>query len=302
MTDRLFDESTLQKLERLALVAKKVRTGAIKGERRSLRRGTSQEFADYRDYTRGDDLRRVDWNLYARLERPFLKLFEEEEDLAVHVLVDGSDSMDWPKDGEDVDESHHKFRYALRLAGALAHIGLATGDQVAVTVLRGGAIAERWGPARGRGQTLGLLIWLEEQASGGETDLDASLTDYARRGGRPGLTLIISDMLSPSGYRDGLSALQGRGNEVGLLHVLAPEEIEPPLAGDLRLVDVETGDPQDVTVDGGMRDLFRRRLLAWRDDIAATCAGRDAHYLAVETSTPWEQVILYELRRAGMVK
>jgi uncharacterized protein (DUF58 family) len=109
-------------------------------------------------------------------------------------------------------------------------------------------------------------------------------------------------MLSPSGYRAGLSALQGRGNEVGLLHVLAPEEIEPPLAGDLRLLDVETGDPADVTVDGAMRDLYRRRLLAWRDDIAATCTGRDAHYLAVETSTPWEQVVLYELRRAGMVK
>jgi len=109
-------------------------------------------------------------------------------------------------------------------------------------------------------------------------------------------------MLSPSGYLDGLNALQGRGHEAGVLHVLAPEEIEPPLAGDLRLVDVETGDPQDVSMDGAMRDLYRRRLLSWRDDIAATCAGRDAHYLAVETSTPWEEVILYELRRAGMVK
>ena len=302
MTERLFDEATLRKLERLALIASKVRAGAIKGERRSVRRGTSLEFADYRSYTRGDDLRRIDWNVYARLERPFLKLFEEEEDLAVHLIVDASDSMDWPSGGEGVDESRHKFRYALRLVGALAHIGLTSGDQVAVTVLRGRAIAERWGPARGGGQTLRLLAWLEGLETGGQTDLDAALTDYARRGGRPGLALVVSDMLSPSGYRAGLSALQERGNEVGLLHVLSPDEIEPPLAGDLRLVDVETGDPQDVTVDGAMRDLYWRRLLAWRDDMAATCAARDAHYLAVETSTPWEQVVLYELRRAGIVR
>jgi uncharacterized protein (DUF58 family) len=302
MAERLFDEATLRKLERLTLIANKVRVGAIKGERRSVRRGTSLEFADYRNYTRGDDLRRVDWNLYARLERPFLKLFEEEEDLAVHVIVDASASMGWPEDGEGVDESHHKFRYAMRLAGALAHIGLATGDQVSVTLLRGQAVAERWGPARGRGQTLRLLAWLEEQETGGETDLDAALTDSARRGGRPGLALVISDMLSQSGYRDGLNALQGRGNEVGLLHVLAPEEIEPPLAGDLRLVDLETGDPQDVSVDGAMRGLYRRRLLDWRDEMAAHCAGRDAHYVAIETGTPWEEVVLYELRLAGMVK
>src|SRR5512147_505547 len=131
-TERLFDEKTLRKLEQLALIANKVRAGSIKGERRSTKKGTSIEFADYRDYTRGDDLRRLDWNVYARLEKPFIKLLEEEEDLAVHLLVDASGSMAWPPentwwgDPSQSPSDPHKFRYAQRLAGALGHIALAT--------------------------------------------------------------------------------------------------------------------------------------------------------------------------------
>src|SRR5512145_3159558 len=111
MADRIFDEKTLRKLDRLTLVANKVRAGAIKGERRSSKRGTSIEFADYRNYVRGDDLRRVDWNIYARLQKPFIKLLEDEEDLAVYLLLDSSTSMDWPRSG---DHNLHKFLYARR--------------------------------------------------------------------------------------------------------------------------------------------------------------------------------------------
>src|SRR5216684_6021632 len=111
MAERLFDEKTLRKLERLELIARRVRAGVMKGERRSNKRGTSIEFADYRDYTRGDDLRRVDWNVYARLERPYIKLLEEEEDLAVHVLLDASRSMDYGTTSEKEAESWNKFGY-----------------------------------------------------------------------------------------------------------------------------------------------------------------------------------------------
>src|SRR5512143_3460507 len=133
---RLFDEKTLRKLEQLRLIAHKVRSGAVKGERRSTKKGTSIEFADYRDYTRGDDLRRLDWNVYARLEKPFIKLLEEEEDLAVHVLLDTSASMEWPPAMPWCDPTpgqasadFHKFRYGQRLAAALGHIALAAGDR-----------------------------------------------------------------------------------------------------------------------------------------------------------------------------
>lgn len=301
--ERLFDESTLRKLEQLSLIAHKVRAGVMKGERRSVRRGTSIEFADYRDYTHGDDLRRLDWNVYARLERPFIKLLEEEEDLAVHILLDASESMNWPPATSPARSSEaHKFRYGQRLAAALAHIALSTGDRVTLALLSGDGVAERWGPSRGRGQTLRLLGWVEGLQTGGTTDLNAALRDYALRGGRPGLALLISDMFSPNGYRQGLNALQGRGYEVAMIHILSPDEVSPPLAGDLRLIDSETGAGQDVTVDGAMRDLYLRRLREWRDGMAAYCLNRDVHYVAVETGTPWESVILYALRRAGVVR
>src|SRR3990170_2287704 len=126
MAERIFDEKTLRKLDRLMLVANKIRAGAIKGERRSTRRGTSIEFADYRNYVRGDDLRRVDWNIYARLQRPFIKLLEDEEDLAVYLVLDASASMDWPRAG---GRTLHKFVYAQRVLAGLAYIALGSGDR-----------------------------------------------------------------------------------------------------------------------------------------------------------------------------
>lgn len=312
---RLFDETTLRKLEQLTLIAHKVRAGAIKGERRSTKKGTSIEFADYRDYTRGDDLRRLDWNVYARLEKPFIKLLEEEEDLSAHILLDASQSMDWPQDdsalfglsrGErplaPTGSDPHKFRYGQRLAAALGHIGLATGDRVAIGLLAGNRLVDRWGPYRSRGQTMAMLQWLEGQSAKGQTDLNAALKDYALRGGRPGLALVITDMFSPGGFKDGLNALQGRGHEVTILHLLAPDEIEPELAGDIRLIDSETRQPQDVTVDGAMRNLYAKRLREWREELGSYCLSRDVHYVAIDTGMAWENVILYALRRAGVVR
>ncbi len=290
----LFDERTLRKLDQLALAASQVRAGVMKGERRSTKRGTSIEFADYRDYTRGDDLRRLDWNVYARLERPFIKLLEEEEDLAVYVFVDASRSMDY---GE---ADNHKFRYARRLAAALGYIALAAGDQLTVTPLTTERI-EPFGPARGRGHTLRLLSFLEPVQPGGQTDLNAALRQFSLRAARPGLALVISDMFSPGGYQEGLSRLLSRGYEMAVLHLLAPDEMDPPLAGDLRLVDSETGAGQDVTLDGGLRDLYRRRVQAWRLEIEAYCAKRRVHYVPVVTDLPWDELVLSQLRRRGLI-
>lgn len=292
----LFDEKTLRKLDRLALVASQVRSGQIKGERRSTKRGTSIEFADYRDYTRGDDLRRVDWNVYARLERPFIKLLEEEEDLAVHLLLDTSRSMDYG------DEAEHKLRFAQRLAAALGYMALAAGDRLTLTSLHDRGPGERFGPARGRGHTLRLLKFLEALEPGGLTDLDAALKQYALTSTRPGLLFLVSDLLSPAGYRAGLGQLQSRGYEVAVLHVLAPAEVDPPLAGDLRLIDAETGEPQDITLDGGLRALYRQRVADWRAEIEAHCLKRGVHYVPVVTASSWDELVLYTLRQKRLVK
>ncbi len=293
---RLLDERVLHRLGRLRLVARRVRAGQMKGERRSTKRGTSIEFADYRDYVPGDDLRRVDWNIYARTERPFVKLHEEEEDLSVHVLIDASASMDWPQG----NAPGRKLDYARRVAGLLGHLALAAGDRLAVTALRSDGLL-RYGPVRGPAHTLQLFDWLETVTPGGITALDAALRHYALEASRPGLALIVGDMFAPSGYRAGVDALLARGYEVAIVHTLAPDELEPPLAGDLRLIDVETQTPQDVTLDSSLRALYTRRLAAWRDEIAGFCRSRDAYYLFAMTDSAPEELILKDMRRVGLV-
>lgn len=295
----LFNESTLRKLEQLALVADKVRAGVMKGDRRSKKRGTSIEFADYRNYVKGDDLRRLDWNVYARLERPFIKLLEEEEDLSVHILVDGSLSMDWPRDRS---LESNKLIYSLRLAGALGHVALAAGDQLTVTLLRSDE-DYRWGPYRGQQNSLRLFQFLENGAEAvGITQLNLSMSNYAQRGRRPGLLFVITDLMSPAGYQDGLRALQGKGYEVGIIHLLSPDEIEPPLDGDYKLIDAETGEEAEVTLDASLLDEYRARVEAWQSEINSYCANRNIHYIPVVTDAPWDQLVLNTMRARGIVK
>jgi uncharacterized protein (DUF58 family) len=204
--------------------------------------------------------------------------------------------MDWGE-GEN-----HKLRYGLRLAAALGQIALGTGDRLTVATVGVGQDGIRFGPVRGRGHTFRLFDWLGERLAGGSTNLNAALQTYAEGGVRAGLSLLISDLWSPSGFRDGVTALQARGHEVAILQLLSPDEVDPPLGGDLRLVDVETGAAEEVTVDRAMRDLYRRRLDEWQAETAAWCRGREVHFVPVATDVPWEQLVLRTLRSEGIVR
>lgn len=304
----LFDETFLRTLDRLSLVVHKRRSGQLKGERRSTKRGTSVEFADYRNYSRGDDLRRVDWNIYARLERPFVKLFEEEEDLSVHLLLDASKSMDWDGESGSKSKGNNKWDYARRVAAALGYIALSSGDRLSVVLLnekdnenRANALT-RFGPSRSKGQTLPLLRFLTEQVAGGRTDLSHSLRRYALTAHRPGLLVLITDLLSPTGYEQGLSTLLAQGYEGLILHILAPNEINPSLAGDLKLVDVESGHEQEVTIDSGLRRLYRQRIATWQDEVGRWCGQRGVTYMPVTTDVPFDRVILSHMRRRGLIR
>lgn len=292
----IFDESTLRKLNQITLVATRIRSGAIKGERRSSRRGSSVEFADYRDYTPGDDLRRLDWNIYARLNRPFIKLFEEEEDLAVYILVDGSRSMDW---GES---EQHKFQYAIKLAAGLGAIALASGDMLSAGILQNGKVTAEYGPTRGQGLLPHFFGFLEDLEPGGETDLNTALNNYSIKPRRPGLIILISDLLTPGGFETGLRPLLGRGHEAALLHLLSPDELDPPLTGDLHLVDIETKHGRDVSIDGGLRQAYRQHVQDWLHETQSECRQRGIHYLELNTGRSWEQALLLEMRRGGIVK
>ncbi|MDA0245043.1 MAG: DUF58 domain-containing protein [Chloroflexi bacterium] len=295
----IFNESTLRKLEQLTLTAANVRVGVMKGDRRSQKRGTSIEFADYRNYVKGDDLRRLDWNVYARLEKPFIKLLEEEEDLAVHLLVDASESMMWPEGEGD----SQKLTYAARLTAALGHIALATGDLLSVTLLQQ-SDTRSWGPSRGQHHSLRLFQFLETaaQTSHGQIQLNEMLRDYALRGRRPGLLLLLSDLLAPTGYREGLNALLGRGYEVVVLHILSPDELEPPLLGDVKLVDSETGAEAEITLDATMLAEYQAHVQSWQLEIARDCQQRGAHYVPITTDQPWEVLVMNVLRQRGLVR
>ena len=297
-TPVLLPEATRRRLEPLMLAAKKARAGAMKGDRRSIKRGASIEFADYRNYVPGDDLRQLDWNIYARLERPYIKLLEDEEDLAVHIILDASASMNFPPEGAP---EQNKLLFAKRIFAGLGYISLTSGDRLMLTAINDGGMSV-FGPARGRGRGAAMFHYIQTIEADGITDLNLMLKDYALRASRPGLTVVISDMFSPTGYIEGLNALLSRGHEAALAHVLAPQEVMPPLAGDLRLIDVETGQAQEVTVDAVMRGIYHQRLRAWRDEIRSECRRRGAHYFSLQTDEPWERLILSDMRRVGLVK
>jgi uncharacterized protein (DUF58 family) len=284
----VFDEAFLRQLERLLLLMKSPVRGGLKGGRRSVKRGQSVEFADYRDYSLGDDLRQLDWNVYARLEKLFVKLFIEEEDVTVTFLVDGSASM--------AAGHPSKLLFAKRAAAALGYIGLASEDRVALSVL-GGRVARRQPALRGSGRVFRLLSNLSAiDVAPGPTDLVAAARHAAAQLTGRGVIVLISDLLDPAADRV-IRELAATGSELIVLHVLSPDELDPRLEGDLRLVDAESGEGIDVTADLATIDGYKARLAAWQEAFADLCARRRASYANVPSDLPLADLVFAELRR-----
>ncbi len=282
-----FTPEFLAQLERLSLLSRRTFRGSVKGERRSPRRGHSVEFADYRAYGHGDDLRYVDWNIYGRLDRLHVKLFVDEEDLCLHLLVDASASMGFG--------APSKLDYAVRLAAALGFVGLVNHERVGLGLLRE-RVAEGWPPTWGRAQILPLMNFLAEVRSDGGTSLDDGLGNYAKRARESGLVVVISDLLDPRGYERGVRALLERRFDVHLVHLLDPEEMNPTLGGDLRLIDSETGERRDLTVDAEALRGYRERLRQFLERVETFCRAHEIGYHRVVTDTPVEAFVVAQLR------
>jgi uncharacterized protein (DUF58 family) len=284
----VFDEAFLRQLERLLLIMRAPVRGGLKGGRRSVKRGQSVEFADYRDYALGDDLRQLDWNVYARLERLFVKLFIEEEDVTVTLLVDASASM--------ATGHPEKLLFAKRAAAALGYIGLASEDRVVVSMLAG-RVARRRAGLRGSSRVFRLLADLSAIApADGPTDLVAAARHAAAQLHGRGVVVLLSDLLDPAADRI-IRELAATGSELIVLHILSPDELDPPLEGDLRLVDTETGDGVDVTVDLPTIDAYRERLAAWKAGFADLAAKRQATYVDLSSDVHLAELMFAELRR-----
>lgn len=288
----VFDEGFLRQLERLKVMMRAPVRGGLKGGRRSVKRGQSVEFADFRDYALGDDLRQLDWNVLARLEKLFIKLYVEEEDVTIHFLLDASASM----------ASGHpsKLLFAKRATAALGYIGLASEDRVAITSL-GGRAGRRQVALRGSGRVFRLLSALSSiEAADGPTDLMAAARHAGAQLTGRGVIVLLSDLLDAGADRV-IRELAATGSELIVLHLLSPQELDPALEGDLRLVDVETGDGIDVTVDLPTLDGYKARLAAWRQGFADLAARRRATYVPLSTDVPLTELMFAELRRRRVV-
>ena len=292
-----FDLSFLHQLEALQLATRRCFVGQTAGERRSPRHGAGLEFVDFRPYAHGDEPHQVDWNIYARTDRLIVKLFSEERDLCLHLLVDTSASMAF---GEAP-----KIDCALRSAAALGYIALARHERLALSLLN-----ERpqigFAPRKGRRQLFPLLKQLNTVQCSGRASLGTSLVRYAAQCRTPGVAVIISDLLDPPNeYRAGIGALLARGFDVQVLHVLADEELDPPLEGDLQLIDQETGTPidnGDITFAARGRAAYSKNLQQHCDEAARFCLHRSLAYLCVRSSTPLETPLLRRLRERHFLR
>lgn len=306
MRDPFFSEDFLRRLEGIALLTRRSIVGRTKGERRSPKKGQSVEFSDFRTYVAGDDFRRIDWNAYGRLGKLFIKLFVEEEDLLVHLLVDVSRSMAW---GEP-----NKLDYALRIAGALGFIALAGLDRVSISAV-GIEIPNGksyFPPHRGKNRALELFTFLQDlpDAIAVKSSLSTNpqkaimgfLHNSRLRGvGQPGSTILISD-LEHDGWLDGINLLTSHGYEVSVIHVLSPDEVNPPFDGDIKLIDSEDSSEIEITADYDLLARYKQSLKNWQVNLQHFFSMRGILYVPLQTSLPFEELIFTWLEKYGVLR
>ncbi len=306
--EELLDSRLIARVSQLDITSKKIFAGKLQGERRSKKRGESVEFADHRPYVSGDDLRHIDWNIFGRLDKLFLKLFLEEEDLCLHVVLDCSESHDCG--------TPNKFLFMQQVAMSLGYIGLANLNRVAMTAIGtppvspnalGGEVAPTGvlsaiRDLRGRRRTQELAGWLCSLRPEGASSFTEACKRIAlsRRG--KGVMVVLSDFFIKEGYEDGLRLLMGRGYDVFCLQVLSPQELEPDITGDLRLRDVEDGDYAEVTISAMLLKRYKANLAAYCDQLRAFCGTRYMNLLTVRSDTPIDVLLLDYLRRRGVLR
>jgi uncharacterized protein (DUF58 family) len=277
----------IRRLERLAIRVRRAFAGRMQGERRSTKRGISVEFADYREYVAGDDPRYLDWNAAARMDRLYLKLYVEEEDLSVHFLVDTSASMGFGHPS--------KLDFGKRCAAALAYVGLANLDRVTIVpyaVEQG----EKLGPERGKANIFKLLKFLDGLAPSGQTSLTATVKSFLARRPRRGPVFVVTDFLDPAGWEKPLAQLAHAGFQPAVVHILAPEEIDPQDADDVRYIDAETGTSVDLSLNATVVRAYRARVEGFKKEVESWCTKHAMAYAFAASSADFEEFVFRTLR------
>ena len=291
-TESAFDSEFLKKLEYLYIVSKKIFSGRIKAERRSTRRGVSVEFADYRNYTAGDDFRYIDWNAFARFDELLLKLYEEREDLHIYFLVDASRSMTYG--------APQKLLYAKRVAAALAYIGLSNLDRVSITAFTE-ADLNRLPTERGKGKIFTVLDFLDRIDGAGETNLQTAFSNFVHTAKRRGLVVLISDLFDPRGFADGLNVLKFQKHDLFVIQIVDEKEVNPELLGDYHLVDVETNQLRPVTINESHLKRYKGLFQKYCSDLDRYCVQREIGFIRTATELPFDELVLRIFRMGGFV-
>jgi uncharacterized protein (DUF58 family) len=299
----LFDSAFLAKLEQLHLLATRLFRGERRAERRSRQIGSSLEFADHREYTPGDEPRSIDWNAFGRLDRLFVKLYEEERDLPVSFLIDASESMRWtPDEAQGQARGLAKFDHARRLCAALAYIALANLDRVNIHFFAANLLGEL-GVARGKGQFHSILKFLSAPTDAdGPTRLRKAAESLARRSKHRGLVFILSDFFDPAGYEEPLAILRHSQFDVHALQVLSPAELSPEATGDLRLQEPEAGASIELTANETLLRRYRDEIDGFNTALESHCLSRGIAFARVTTDVPFEDIVLRVLRDGVLIR
>jgi uncharacterized protein (DUF58 family) len=285
------------RFERLSFVPRRTARAGIGGEHRSRRSSPSTDYVDFRAYQPGDDFRRVDWNVYARLGTLQVKLTEGRERLSVLLVLDGSSSMDYG--------TPPKLTVGAQLVAALAYIGTARADSVRIACL--GSQERAFGPFARRGRMPDVVRQLSQIAPAGLVNLNAGLgaclpDDVDFRGSAPPLVVVVSDLLTPNGVGAGLDALLAQGADVVVAHVVSDEEANPTVTGEVELLDAESGAKLEVGVSLTTLAAYRERFATWLDSREADCHARGMRYVRVPTERPLASLVLDDMRRAGILR
>ena len=286
-----FDEAFLKKLEYLYIVSQKIVTGRLRAERKTRIVGSGIEFADYRNYTHGDDLRNIDWRIYARTEKLFLRLFEEEEDLYIYFLIDSSRSMTL---GDP-----NKWDYAKRVAAALGYIGLSNLDRVSIIPFSS-KLDGRLPPSRGKAQIFKVFEFLESLEPGRQTSLEDAFRTFVTQNKRRGMAVVISDFYDPRGFEEGLNYLRYHKFEPLVIHLFDERELDASFRGDLQLVDCETGDVANVTAS--MMKQYQKAFEAYAEQLEEYCVKRQILYFRAPIQVAFDELILRVFRAGGFLK
>lgn len=284
----------MAKLDALDVMSRRIMRSKLQGERRSRQRGQSVEFADHRPYVSGDDLRFVDWNIYGRLNQLFLKLFMEEQDLTVHIMLDISGSVSLGDPSKEL--------FIKKLTAALGYVSLVNNNRLTISTFADGIVGQL-ANIRGRNYLGQMADFLLNSQGAGPSNFEKSCKELIAGRIGSGIMIVLSDFLFKEDlYGSSLRQLAGGHYELYLVQVLSPQELEPDITGNLKLVDVEDEDTAEITVSAALMKYYKRNLSAYCNELKEFCARRGANYVLAKSSDPIESLVLNYLRRIRLLK